>query len=249
VNVLRVTALIVSAFCLAILVSPALASGPVAAPAAVQATDTPTITATGIGTAQVPSDDPLAAGQTLFIGVQTTADVSSLQKAADELIARLDVIKRAIVAAGVPADGVRMTGFNVHPNMGHLKPGMPPEGGQPSQVTSLQLHGSLSADVPSIRVLAAAMNAATSNGATTVNANTGKGGSPYGPGQPSAADLATATQSAIANARSTAQALAAASGKKLAGIRSVTSQAPTIGCCPPHVGWSVQVAVTFDLEQ
>lgn len=247
-NVLRVAALIVSVLCLAILMSPALASGPVTSPAGVQATDVPSITATGVGLAPMSAADPLAVGQTLYIGVQTTAEIAGVQKAADELMAKLDGIKRAVVAAGVPTDGVRVTGFNVHPNMGPFKPGASPmEGGQPTQVTSLQLHGSLSADVPSIRVLVAAMNAATSHGATTVNANTGKGGPPHGPGQPSAGELATATQSAIANARATAEALAAAGGKKLGEIRSISAQAPMLGCCPPVSGWTVQVTVTFDL--
>ena len=244
----RVPALIGSVFCLAILMSPALASGPVSSPTAVQATDAPTITATGVGLAPVSAADPLAVGQTLYIGVQATAEVAGMQQAADALMAKLEAIKRAVVAAGVPADGVRVTGFNVHPNMAPFKPGASPmEGGQPTQVTSLQLHGSLSADVPSIRVLVAAMNAATSHGATTVNANTGKGGPPYGPSQPSAADLATATKSAIANARANAEALAAAGGKKLGEIRSIAAQAPMLGCCPPVSGWSVQVTVTFDL--
>ena len=245
---LRVPALIGSALFLAILMSPALASGPVTAPAGVQAADAPSITATGVGLAPASAADPLAVGQTLYIGVQTTAEVADMQRAADELMTKLRAIERAVVAAGVPADGVRVTGFNVHPNMAPFKPGASPmEGGQPTQVTSLQLHGSLSADVPSIRVLVAAMNAATSHGATTVNANTGKGGPPYGPSQPSAADLATATKSAIANARANAEALAAAGGKKLGEIRSISAQAPMLGCCPPVSGWTVQVTVTFDL--
>ena len=246
---LRVPALIGSVLCLAILMSPALASAPVTSPAAVQAADAPSITATGVGLAPASAADPLAVGQTLYIGVQTTAEVAGMQQAADELMAKLDAIKRAVVAAGVPGDGVRVTGFNVHPNVGPFKPGaLGMEGGQPTQVTSLQLQGSLSADVPSIRVLVAAMNAATSHGATTVNANTGKGGPPYGTSHPSAADLATATKSAIANARANAEALAAAGGKKLGEIRSISAQAPMLGCCPPVSGWTVQVTVTFDLH-
>jgi uncharacterized protein YggE len=250
VKAIRVPALIGSVVFLAILMSPALASGPVSSPTRVQSADAPSISASGVGTVQLSASDPLAAGQTLYIGVQTTAEVAGMQKAADDLLAKLDGIKRAVIAAGVPADGVRMTGFNVHPNMGMFKPGASPaETGQATQVTSLQLHGSLSADVPSIRVLVAAMNAATSSGATTVNANAGKGGPPYGPSQPSAGELATATQSAIANARANAEALAAVGGKKLGEIRSISAQAPMFGCCPPSSGWTVQVTVTFDLAQ
>ena len=245
---LRVTALIVSVLCLAFLVSPAVASGPVLSPAAAPTADAPSITAIGVGVAQASSADPFAVGQTLYIGVQATADAAGIQKAADDLLARLNAIKAALVAAGVPAEGIRMTGFNVNPNFGPYKPGASPiEGGQPAQVTSLNVNGGLSADVPSIRLLLAAMNAATSHGASTVNANAGKGGAPYGTIQPSAADLAKATQAALANARSTADALAAASGKKLGGIRSISSQTPMMGCCPPNSGWTVQVTVTFDI--
>jgi len=247
VKALRVTALIVSILGLAVVVSPALASGPVVSPTAAPAADAPSITATGIGVAQSSAADPLAIGQTLYIGVQSTAEAAQMQKAADDLLARLDAIKGALVAAGVPADGIRMTGFNVNPSFGPMKPGTADAGQPQQQLTSLNLNGSLSADVPSIRLLVAAMNAATSHGATTVNANAGKGGLPYGTIQPSAADLAKATNAAVVNARATAAALAAASGKKLGGFRSITSQAPMMGCCPPNTGWTVQVTVTFDL--
>src|SRR3977135_1730404 len=106
--------------------------------------------------------------------------------------------------------------------------------------------GSLSADVLSIRVLVAAMNAATEKGATQVNANAGKGGAPYGTVQPSAAELAKATTAALANARTNAEALAAASGRKLGAIRSILSPVPGMGCCPPNSGWTVQLTVTFE---
>jgi uncharacterized protein YggE len=249
-NALRITALVASVFCLAILVTPAVASGPVMSPALAPSSDSPGITAMGIGLAQPSAADPFATAQTLYIGIQLSADASSMQKAADDIIARLDAIKAALVKVGVPADGIRMNGLNVNPNYGPVKPGAM-EGSQPQpQVTSLNLNGNLTADVPTIRLLLAAMNAATANGATTVNSNAGKGGSPYGTTQPSAADLAKATQAAIANARVSAEALAAASGKKLGAIRSVSSsQPPMMGCCPPNMGWTVQVTVTFDIAQ
>lgn len=247
---LHVSALIVSVLCLAVLVSPAVASAPVS-PVAAPAADAPSITALGVGVAQPSAADSFAIGQTLYIGVQSTADAAGLQQAADDLLSRLDTIKGALVAAGVPAEGVRAQGFNVGPNFGPMKPGASPmEGGQPAKVTSLMINANLSADVPSIRVLLAAMNAATANGATTVNANAGKGMGPYGTSQPSAADLAKATEAAIANARTSAEAIAAASGKKLGAIRSVSSsQPPMMGCCPPNSGWTVQVTVTFEVAQ
>lgn len=247
-KVLRVTALIASVLCLAILVSPAVASGPVLSPAAAPASDSPSVTAMGVGVAQS-STDPFAIAQTLFITVQATADSAGVQSVADEMAARLDAIKVALVKVGVPADGIRMTGFSANPLYAQAKPAPAPVDTNQTQrqVASLSLVGNLTADVPSIRLLVAAMNAATANGATQVIANAGKGFAPYGTVQPSATDLAKATQAAVANARTNAEALASASGKKLGAIRSISSsQAPTTGCCPPNAGWTVQVAVTFD---
>ena len=245
---LRVTALIASVLCLAVLVSPAVASGPITSTTAAPAAEGAFVTAMGIGVAPASASDPFAIGQTLYIGVQSTADSAGLQNAADEMLSRLGAIKAALVDAGVPADGIRLQGLSVNPMFGPTKPGDAP--GQKSQTqapTSVNLNGSLSADVPSIRLLVAAMNAATANGATQVNANSGKGGAPFGSVQPPAADLAKATQAAVANARTNAEALAAATGRKVGSIRSISSsQLPMMGCCPPNSGWTVQVTVTFE---
>ena len=245
---LRATALIASVLCLAVLVSPAVASGPITSTTAAPAAEGAFVTAMGIGVAPASASDPFAIGQTLYIGVQSTADSAGLQNAADEMLSRLGAIKAALVDAGVPADGIRLQGLSVNPMFGPTKPGDAP--GQKSQtqaLTSVNLNGSLSADVPSIRLLIAAMNAATANGATQVNANSGKGGAPFGSVQPPAADLAKATQAAVANARTNAEALAAATGRKVGSIRSISSsQLPMMGCCPPNSGWTVQVTVTFE---
>ena len=245
---LRVTALIASVLCLAVLVSPAVASGPITSTTAAPAAEGAFVTAMGIGVAPASASDPFAIGQTLYIGVQSTADSAGLQNAADEMLSRLGAIKAALVDAGVPADGIRLQGLSVNPMFGPTKPGDAP--GQKSQtqaLTSVNLNGSLSADVPSIRLLIAAMNAATANGATQVNANSGKGGAPFGSVQPPAADLAKATQAAVANARTNAEALAAATGRKVGSIPSISSsQLPMMGCCPPNSGWTVQVTVTFE---
>ncbi len=244
---LRITALVASVLCLAILVTPAVASGPVLSPAAAPAQEAPYVTAVGIGV--VPSSvDPLAIAQTLYITVQSTVESTGVQAAADEMVARIDAIKAALVKVGIPANGVRMTGFSVNPLYGQVKPApLPVDKSQPQQqVGSLNLIGNLTADVPSIRLLVDAMNAATANGASSVGANAGKGSAPYGTVQPSAADLAKVTQAAVANARTNAEALAAAGGRKIGAIRSISSQLPNAACCPPNSGWTVQVTVTFD---
>ena len=246
---LRITALIASVLCLAVLVSPALASGPVTSTSAAPAVDGAFVSALGIGVVPASASDPFAIGQTLYVSVQSTADSAGLQNAADEMVNRLGAIKAALVDAGVPADGIRLQGLSVNPMFGPMKPAdvTSQKSQTPAQLTSVNLNGSLSADVPSIRLLIAAMNAATANGATQVNANSGKGGVPFGTMQPSASDLAKATGAAVANARTNAEALAAASGKKVGAIRSISSsQLPMMGCCPPNTGWTVQVTVTFD---
>lgn len=244
---LRITALVASGICLAVLVSPAVASGPVTSPAAGPTAEGPYVTAMGVGVAQPSPIDPLASAQTLYVGVQSTADAAGVQAAVDEMVARLDAIKAALVKAGVPADGIRMMGFNVNPMYAGGKPVPSPEKPQAPQVSSLSVAGNLMVEVPSIRLVAAAMNAASAAGATSVNANAGKGGPQFGATQPSAADLAKATQLAVANARTNAEALAAASGRKLGAIRSISSQLPMAGCCPPSFGWTVQATVTFEL--
>ena len=250
-NVVRSAALIAAVLCAAFLVSPAFATAPVMSPAAVNSADAG-VTAVGVGAAQSPSD-PLAIGQTLYISVQSTANLAGVQGAADQMLAKLEAIKAALVKAGVPADGIRIAGLNVNPMYG-------PSMGAPSPIVdknqtsqplgALSLNGNLTADVASIRMLVAAMNAATEAGASTVNANAGKGAGPFGTIQPSAADLAKATSAAVANARINAEALASASGRKLGAIRSISStQPPMMGCCPPSTGWTVQVTVTFDYGQ
>ena len=251
VNILRSAALIASVLCAAFLVSPAFATGPVTSPAAVIAADGG-VTAVGVGVAAAPTD-PLAIGQTLYIGVQSTTNLAGVQGASDQMLAKLDAIRSALVKAGVPADGIRMTGFNVNPMYGPQVGAPSPivdKNQTPQPVSALSLSGNLTADVASIKMLVAAMNAATDAGASTVNANGGKGVGPYGTAQPSAADLAKATSAALANARTNAEAMATASGRKLGAIRSISStQPPTMGCCPPNNGWTVQVTVTFDYAQ
>ena len=95
---LRVTALIASVLCLAVLVSPAVASGPITSTTAAPAAEGAFVTAMGIGVAPASASDPFAIGQTLYIGVQSTADSAGLQNAADEMLSRLGAIKAALVA-------------------------------------------------------------------------------------------------------------------------------------------------------
>src|SRR5439155_1126109 len=92
---LRVTALIASVLCLAVLVSPAVASGPITSTTAAPAAEGAFVTAMGIGVAPASASDPFAIGQTLYIGVQSTADSAGLQNAADEMLFRLGAAARS----------------------------------------------------------------------------------------------------------------------------------------------------------
>src|SRR5437867_12646972 len=124
---LRVTALIASVLCLAVLVSPAVASGPVTSTTVAPAAEGAFLTAMGIGVAPASASDPFAIGQTLYISVQSTADSAGLQNAADEMLSRLGALKAALVDAGMPADGLRLQGWSVNPMFGPTQPGDVPD--------------------------------------------------------------------------------------------------------------------------
>ena len=76
----------------------------------------------------------------------------------------------------------------------------------------------------------------------------GKGGQPA-TAQPSADQLELLATDALKNARATAEALAAASGKKLGALRSISSQNVYPDCCPPASGWRMQITAIFDIAQ
>src|SRR5439155_13037303 len=101
---LRITALIASVLCLAVLVSPALASGPVTSTTAAPTVDGAFVSALGIGVVPASASDPFAIGQTLYVSVQSTADSAGLHNAADEMVARLGAIKAALGVPGGPDD-------------------------------------------------------------------------------------------------------------------------------------------------
>jgi uncharacterized protein YggE len=108
--------------------------------------------------------------------------------------------------------------------------------------------GNLQIDLADVKLLVAAINAATASGATTVNSGmSGKGG-PNGPAvQPTAEQLAPGMTEALRNARAAAEAIAQASGRKLGAIRSVSAQQLYPDCCPQGNGWRVSLTVTFDI--
>jgi len=257
VNPLRATAAI-ALLVIAALVLPssliALASGPgaaiLAAPVAAPASEGPYITAIGVGIVMPTTADFVVTPQTLFVNAQSQAEAVAVDRAIDEMQARLTAIKSALETVGVPAAGIRFVALNLNPQFGVLKPGQPSpvEKGQPlpQQVASYTINGSLQADIPTVKLLIPAINAANANGATTVNAGGGKMG-PQAPVQPPQADLEKGITQAIASARSTADAMATASGKKLGDIRSIASQQLFPTCCPPNNGWQVQVTVTFNI--
>lgn len=228
----------------------ALASPPATSNAA-PAPETALITATGTGT--IPGRggvDFAVSAQTLFIGAQSKASSADVDTAVGEMEQRLLAIEAALEKAGVPATGIRFQGLNVFPQSAPPQPGQPSpvDKGQPlpQQVTSFQVTGALQADVPDLKLLVAALNAATANGATQVSVG-GKGGPMPTSVQPPADALATGVSEALANARATAQAVASASGKKLGDVHSVSVNQIFPSCCPPQPanGWTVQLTVSF----
>lgn len=224
-----------------------------AMPAAAQTTaasDTPLITTVAMVSIPAPAGDFVSAPQTLNISAQSHAEAGDAEAAVSEMQQRLLVIKSALQTLGVPAAGIRFQGLSVFPQFGPPKPGQPSpvEKGQPlpQQVASYQISGSMQADIPNVTLLVSAMNAATTNGATQVMVG-GKGG----PGtfiQPPADLLQKASDEGVADARATAEAIAASAGKKLGPVHSVSVDQLNQMCCGPQAsGWMMRVTVSFEI--
>lgn len=234
-------------FSAAALASPPAA--PAAAPVLAPASESALITATGTAVIPASSTDFVIGPQTLNIGVQSRAAVGELAAAVAELQQRLLAQRSALEKVGVPQEGIRFAGLNVMPQYGSSQPGQPAtveKGQPPSQtVTGFMVSGSLQADIADVKLLVSAMNAATTNGATQVNV--GGKAPPQQTGRPDDAALAKGMSDAIANARAVAAAIAAASGKTLGGVHSISANQLYPTCCPPQGGWNVQVTVSFDI--
>jgi len=225
----------------------ALASPP-AAPQPAPIPDPPTITTTGTATFATAAAGTFLLAQTLYIGAQSKAGAADLDGAVAEMQARLVAIRAALEKLGVPEASIRFQGINLQPLYGPPGAGTPSpvDKGQPLplQVLSFTVVANMQAEVSDPKLLVPAINAATANGATTINSNSGKSGPPVI--QPPAEGLAKGTAEAVANARLIAEATAQATGQKLGGVRSVTTAQVYPDCCPPGSAWRVTLTVTFD---
>jgi uncharacterized protein YggE len=215
------------------------------------ASDTPLITTVAMVTIAPQTVDFVSGPQILFISADSRATSADAESAVGEMQQRLLNIKSALEKLGVPSAGIRFQGMNVMPQFGPPQPGVPSpvEKGQPlpQQVTTYTISGSMQADIPNAQLVVAAMNAATTNGATRVNVGMGKGG-PATVTQPPTDLLQKATDEAIGNARATAEALAASAGKKLGAVHSVSVDQLMQGCCPPQANsWTLRVTISFEI--
>ena len=227
----------------------ALASPPTApAPAPVTLPDPPTIAATGSATFGTNNPDAFLTLQTLFIAAQSKAGPADVDVALTEMQSRLIAIRAALERLGLPRTGIRFQGINVQPLYGPPGPGTPSsvDKGQalPQQVLSFTITANMQAEVADPKLLVPALNAATANGATTVNSGGGKSG-PL-PVQPPADALAQGTAEALANAKLVAGSIASATGQKLGAIRSVSAPQLYPVCCPQGGTWQINLTVTFD---
>lgn len=240
--------LVVLAYSASALASQPAAPGPATQPA--PASESALITATGSSVVPPGSTDFTVAPQTLFITAQSKSGPDDVDGAVAEMQQRLLNIKTALEKLGVPSAGIRFQGLAVQPQFAPLQPGQasPVNKGQPlpQQLQSYTINASMQADVPDLKALVAAMNAATTNGATGVNVSP-KGG-PVTNTQPPADVLQRGLMEAIANAQATATATAAASGKKLGDIHSVSVNSVFPQCCPQgSAGWNVSVTVSWNI--
>jgi len=243
--------ILVIAYTAGALASPPTA--PAAAPVAVPASETALITATGSAFVNTPATDFVVSPQTLNITAQSKAAPGDIDGAMAEMQQRLLNIKAVLEKLGVPSGGIRFQGLSVQPLFGALQPGQPSpvEKGQPipQQLVSFTINGSMQADMSDMKILVAAMNVVTANGATGVTVYPGKGGgAPQGNPQPPSDVLQKGLAEAIANAQATATATAAASGKKLGEIHSVAVNQIYPQCCPPGAGgWNIAVTVSWSI--
>jgi uncharacterized protein YggE len=234
-------------FSLVALASPPAAPSPAQLPVPVP--DPPTITVTG--TAAFPGTSPsdvFLMPQTLNIAAQSKSGPAALDAAVAEMQTRLQAIGAALEKLGVPTASIRFQGINLQPQYGPPGPGSPSpvDKGQPlpQQVLSFIVNSNLQAEVSDPKLLVAAINAATANGATMVNSSSGKAGPVTM--QPPSDQLTKGVADAVNNARSIAEATAAATGQRLGPVRSVNAQQIYPICCPQGATWRVTLSVTFD---
>jgi uncharacterized protein YggE len=220
------------------------------------ASDAPGVSAVGLGQVQAAGE----AGYSLSVGVQQQSSGDDLQAAVQSAQDKVAAIQAAIEGAGVPADKIVMTGFNIGPSYPpypipvakdsaagsapSIEPSPPDMQGSDGYMVSANLQ----VDADSPEQLAAAMQAAIGAGATSVSTY-GKGGPQEPPPNPDV--LKPAIQQATEQAKAMAQASADAAGLKLGAIRSVSVQPPMAiftGPSPSASYWQVQVKVTYDIE-
>lgn len=216
------------------------------------AEDAQTVSAIGSGQVAAVVDS----GYSLSVGVEERTEGSNVQAAVDAAQGKIDAIKAALQGAGIPADDIVVTNFNISPNYGYppipvpakeapsMSPVAPDGDGQSGYIVSANMQ----VDTTSADQLAAAMQAAIDAGATSVG-TWGKGGPEAPPTD--AAVLKPAIEQATEQAQTMAEASADAAGVDLGGIHSISVQPPMAIYTGPGPGasyWQVQVKVTYDIE-
>lgn len=220
------------------------------------AEDAQTVSAIGSGQVAAVVDS----GYSLSVGVEERTEGNDVQAAVDAAQAKVDAIKAALQSAGIPAADIVVTNFNISPNWGYPPmpvaadgaaeaPAMssriaPDAGGQNGYIVSANMQ----VDTTSADQLAEAMQAAIDAGATSVG-TWGKGGPEAPPTD--AAILEPAIKQATEQAKTMAEASAAAAGVDLGGIHSISVQPPMAIYTGPGPGasyWQVQVKVTYNIK-
>ena len=211
-----------------------------------------TITVVGQGSASSMPDIA-----TLSLTISTNAD--SAAAATSQNNAVYDRLTRAFAAVGVAGSAVRTTSFNVNynapptPQPGNAGTFQPPGGGP----YGYNVSRGIEATVRNTALVGKAIDAAIGAGVNNVDSVS------FGVANPSA-QRAQALRSAVANARTEAQAIAAAAGMHIIGIktmqegyvsvpavpmaaRAVTANAPT-EIPPSNVSTQASVTITFNAQ-
>lgn len=204
----RIAAGIAGAAVLAFTLVQADGRGAVAAAGTASATPGATISVTGSGSAHAVPD---TASVTLGVTVQSANAASAMQQDGQ----RLTAVVAALRQAGVAAQDIRTSSLSLNPQY------QSGPGGGSGRITGFTADNTVTATVRQTGQLGTVIDAALGAGANAIN------GVQFVAGDPSAAQ-AEAYAAAVADAQSSARAIAAAAGLRITGIQSITANQT---CC------------------
>ena len=196
-----------------------------------------------------------ATALSLNVGFEQPGPNGDVQSAVAAVQAKITAVWAAMKGLGIPADKIAPATMNIYSGgpypVSDAEGGVSmtpvpfnPKGGGPG----FSIFANVTVELASTMQISAAMDAAFSAGATSVNAASGAGGSMST--APDAAALAPGIEAATKQAQLMAQTSAKAAGAKLGAVHSVSVAAPSPNYAnggPYAPDWIVAVTVTYNL--